>query len=68
MVHVVPAHGNSMTPFFGGSEAKYVDVPASTMGTIMISIGRVPMRFGIKSSFIIPHSTEVGQSGPPINT
>mmetsp|Transcript_86597 Transcript_86597/g.244874 ORF Transcript_86597/g.244874 Transcript_86597/m.244874 type:complete len:266 (-) Transcript_86597:2147-2944(-) len=63
--------GQSSTPSSGSvpyvvpSEPRYVKLPERTVGMISSATGRVPTKTGRRGRPMIPHMTEVGQSGPP---
>mmetsp|Transcript_5005 Transcript_5005/g.6897 ORF Transcript_5005/g.6897 Transcript_5005/m.6897 type:complete len:107 (+) Transcript_5005:948-1268(+) len=44
----------------------YVNEPVKTVGMMRKMTGIVPTNIGIRRNFMMPHNTEVGQSGPPI--
>mmetsp|Transcript_5147 Transcript_5147/g.7866 ORF Transcript_5147/g.7866 Transcript_5147/m.7866 type:complete len:91 (+) Transcript_5147:851-1123(+) len=43
----------------------YVNEPVNTVGAIRNTTGNVPTNIGHIFKLMIPHNTEVGQSGPP---
>mmetsp|Transcript_8125 Transcript_8125/g.12154 ORF Transcript_8125/g.12154 Transcript_8125/m.12154 type:complete len:228 (-) Transcript_8125:746-1429(-) len=63
-VAAVSAHGYSSMSF-SSRGAKYVNDAIINVGTIIKRTGSVPARIGSSGNCIMPHRTEVGQSGPP---
>mmetsp|Transcript_28587 Transcript_28587/g.68831 ORF Transcript_28587/g.68831 Transcript_28587/m.68831 type:complete len:114 (+) Transcript_28587:486-827(+) len=66
-VEIVPAQGNTGFPVSVSRDVIYNSAPVKHVGKMRNTIGTVPTMIWRRESLMIPHNTDVGQSGPPIN-